>query len=371
MQPFCYYMPTRVIVGRNCLTERGALLKDLGTGALIVTGKSSAKNGALADVLAALAANGQTATVFDRVSPNPTVACVREGVALLKSAGADFVVAVGGGSPMDAAKAIAVLAVQARGDDEIFAGGYGPEGLPMAHVPTTAGTGSEVTPYSILTNEQKQTKTSISSSAMFPRYAFLDGKYMAHLPVASTVNTALDAFSHAVEGLLSRQATPMSDMLAEESLRILYPVLKKTAGELTLEERDALLYASMLAGMTIAQSGTTAVHGMGYPLTYFYGVDHGRANGLLLGATLALCAKKGLPELGRIVSACGAELSEICALLDALLGKREDIPRERLEAFAAGVSEKHLKKSVYEPTAEEVREIYFSSFPVGSALGSC
>ena len=358
---FIYSMPTKVVCGRDCVREQGALFKPLGSSALIVTGKSSAKNGALADVLAALAGNGQTATVFDGVIPNPTVACVRAGVALLKAAGADFVVAIGGGSPMDAAKAIATLAVQERTDEEIFAGGYAPEALPMAHVPTTAGTGSEVTPYSILTNDAGQTKTSITSPAMFPRVAFLDGKYMEHLPAASTVNTALDAFSHAVEGMLSRNATPMSDMLAKESLRILYPLLKKTAGALTLRERDALLYASMLAGMTIAQSGTTAVHGMGYPLTYFYDIDHGRANGLLLGETFRLCERKNVPALPEILSACGDDLNGVCAAMDALLGEREYIPAERLEAFAAGVSEKHLKKSAYEPTKEEVRAVYFAS----------
>ena len=260
-------------------------------------------------------------------------------------------------------KAIATLAVQERTDEEIFAGGYAPEALPMAHVPTTAGTGSEVTPYAILTNDAGQTKTSITSPAMFPRVAFLDGKYTEHLPAASTVNTALDAFSHAVEGMLSRNATPMSDMLAKESLRILYPLLKKTAGTLTLRERDALLYASMLAGMTIAQSGTTAVHGMGYPLTYFYDIDHGRANGLLLGETLRLCERKNVPALPEILSACGDDLNGVCAAMDALLGEREYIPAERLEAFAAGVSEKHLKKSAYEPTKEEVKTIFFSSFP--------
>ncbi len=364
MQSFAYYMPTRVISGRNCVPEHGDQLKALGTHALIVTGKSSALNGALDDMLSALERNGQNVTVFDRITPNPTVASVREGIALLKSAGADFVVAIGGGSPMDAAKAIATLAVQERTDEEIFAGGYAAEALPMAHVPTTAGTGSEVTPYAILTNDAKETKTSITSPAMFPRLAFLDGKYMEHLPVRSTVNTALDAFSHAVEGMLSRNATPLSDALAKESLRILYPLLQKTAGPLTLDERDTLLYASMLAGMTIAQSGTTAVHGMGYALTYFYGIDHGRANGLLLGGALRLCERKSVPALKEILSACSDTLDGICATMDALLGAREDIPREHLLVFAhAAMANKNIKKSAYEPTEEEVRAIYLSAFP--------
>ena len=360
---FTYYMPTEIICGRDCVLSSGERLKELGKSALIVTGKSSARNGALDDMLSALEKNGQNYTVFDRVTPNPTVACIREGIALLKSVNADFVVAIGGGSPMDAAKAIATLAVQERTDEEIFAGGYSATALPMAHVPTTAGTGSEVTQYSIITNDIAETKTSISSPAMFPRLAFLDGKYMAALPRTITVNTAIDAFSHAAESLLSRGSTPLSEMLSRESLKILYPVLKKTAGELTLEDRDKLLYGSALAGMAIAQSGTTAVHGLGYCLTYFCDIDHGRANGLLLGETFRLCEEKHIAALDDICASCGASVGEICELLDVLLEAREDIPQETLLDFAKrSESNKNVKKSVYEPTKEEIKRIYLRSF---------
>ena len=185
---------------------------------------------------------------------------------------------------------------------------------------------------------------------------------MRDLPTMSAVNTAMDAFSHAAEGMLSRNATPMSDMLAKESLHILYPLLLKTRGRTTDEERDALLYASMLAGMTIAQSGTTAVHGMGYCLTYFHGVDHGRANGLLLGETLRLCGEKGVPALGAILSACGDTLEGVCATLDTLLGERENYAEEELRAFARRAAKnKNIKKSSYEPTEAELERIFLAS----------
>ena len=356
-------MPTEVLCGRDCIKGYGARLLELGKHALIVTGKSSAKNGALDDVTFALKANGQEYSVFDRVTPNPTVGCVREGIALLKSEGADFIVAIGGGSPMDAAKAIATLAVQERSDEEIFAGGYKAIALPMAHVPTTAGTGSEVTQYSIITNDLAKTKTSISSPAMFPRLAFLDGKYMEHLPAATTVNTAIDAFSHAAESLLSRYSTPMSEMLSRESLHILYPILARANGELSLEDRDKLLYASALAGMAIAQSGTTAVHGMGYALTYFEHIDHGRANGLLLGETLRLCRRKGVSALNDICLACGTASEEIIKTLDHLLGGREKIKVERLLEYAKrSAGNKNIARSAYEPTEEEVKSIFLRSF---------
>ena len=362
---FTHFVPTEIFFGRGCVREKGGRLKELGTHALIVTGKSSQKNGALADACAALEENGQDFTVFDRVVPNPTLACVREGIALAKSAGADFIVAIGGGSPMDAAKAIAILMKENRTDEEVFAGGYGKDALPMAHLPTTAGTGSEVTQYSILTNDFSKTKTSLSSPALFPKFAFLDGRYTDGLPRAVTVNTALDAFSHAVEGVLSEQSTPVSDALAAESMRRLYPLLRAAAEEKLGEpERDGILYASMLAGMTIAQSGTTLVHGMGYALTYFYGIDHGRANGLLLGETLRLCEKKNLPALRLILSACNEKSAEgICSTLDFCLGAREEIPRDRLEEFAlTAMGNKNRKKSRYAPIDGEVRQIYLRSF---------
>ena len=329
---FGYYMPTRLVLGRNCVTEHAALFAPLGKHALIVTGKSSAFNGALNDVLSALNANGQAATVFDRVTPNPGIPCIREGIALLKSAGADFVVAIGGGSPMDAAKAVALLSVH--------------------------------TPYSILTNDVRQTKTSISSPALFPRVAFLDGKYMAQLSPQVSLNTALDALSHAVESMLSRNAIPMSNMFSEEAIELIVPLLGKAQnGRMTLEERDTLLYASTLAGMAIAQSGTTAVHGMGYALTYFHGIPHGRANALLLGETLRLCEEKKVRALPHILAAFHAPLDGVTSLLDALVGKPEEIGKEELEAYAArAMMNKNIKKSVYEPTFDEVRRIYFQSF---------
>ena len=216
----------------------------------------------------------------------------------------------------------------------------------------------------ILTNDVQETKTSITSPALFPKFAFLDGKYLKNAPRSTLIYPALDAFSHAVEGILSRKGNEISNNFACESLKVLYPILKKMSVTAPIEnDLDALLYASMLAGITIAQSGTTAVHGMGYYLTYFYGIDHGRANALLLGETLKLCKKKDVSLLGKIEDACKESADEICVVLDRLLGKREDIPKDRLLDFAKhSVFNKNIKKSAYEPTPEEIKHIYLRSF---------
>ena len=361
---FTYFMPTKIVSGRDCVLTEAKLFESLGKRALIVTGKSSAKNGALKDVTDALSECRIEYALFDRVLPNPSIDCIREGAMLAKSFRADFVVAIGGGSPMDAAKAIAMLALHgALSDEEIFQGKFLPVALPMAHVPTTAGTGSEVTQYSIITNDLAKTKTSISSPAMFPRIAFLDGKYMQFLPEKITVNTAIDAFSHAAESLLSRASSPMSALAAKEALKVLYPVMKRSDGKLSLQDRDALLLGSTLAGIAIAQSGTTAVHGLGYCLTYFCGIDHGRANGLLIGETFRLCKEKKIEELKAIEEACGERIEEIIEVIDRLLGEREKIGKEKLLDFTKrSVTNKNVKKSVYEPNEGEIERIFLRSF---------
>ena len=301
-----YYMPTRIIAGAHCVFENRSLLKELGDRALIVTGKHSAKaNGSYADVVKALEANGQTHVLYDRVVSNPTVDNAFEAADLARREGCGFIVAIGGGSPLDAAKAAAALALREIKRAEIF-GTVFTAALPIAAVPTTAGTGSDVTPYAILTNDAEQTKTSVSSPALFARLAFLDAAYTAALPRRVTVNTAVDALSHAIEGLLSIRASAPSDLLARESIRLIAECFDDLDRENPGPQvRGKLLYASTLAGMVIANTGTTAVHALGYMLTYFKHIDHGRANGLLLAHYLKFIEEQEGPS-GRLAESLGA-----------------------------------------------------------------
>ncbi len=331
---FQYYVPVRIVSGSDCVKKQKELLCAFGQRALIVTGKSSVRNGALEDVAYALNANGQKFAVFDRVPNNPTVESVEEGARLAKEFCADFIVAVGGGSPMDAAKAVAMRAKQSI-PEGIFAHPIGGDVLPMVHIPTTAGTGSEVTQYSILTNDEKQTKTSISSPALFPKIAFLDGKYMADLPQDITVNTAIDAISHAVEGMLSVRAGALTDALAKESLRAIFSEYRAlSTGNYTIHSRQNLLYGATVAGMVIANTGTSPVHGMGYSLTYFHKIPHGRANGLLLPSFLRICRKKIPERMQEICEAIGSDLEEFSQRIGFLLGERERYPDEVLRDYA-------------------------------------
>ena len=360
---FRYFVPVEIYGGEDCVRKNAAVFARCGSRALIVTGKSSAKNGSLADVAAVLEANGQEYAVFDSVPPNPTVQSVEEGAALARRFGAGFIVAVGGGSPMDAAKAIAGLARQ-QAPEGIFAHKIGADVLPMLHIPTTAGTGSEVTPYAIITNDEKQTKTSISAPSLFPKAAFLDGKYMKDLPQSVTVNTALDAVSHAVEGMLSVRAGALSDALARESLRLLlgeYPSLSK--GEYTALSRQNLLNGAALAGMVIANTGTSPVHGMGYSLTYFHGVAHGRANGLLLPAFLAVCERKIPARMSEICAALGMSVREFTDRVAALLGGRESLTdAERRDYAARAAKNKNVANCLAKFSEADLYEVLCASF---------
>jgi alcohol dehydrogenase class IV len=365
---FTYFMPTRVIMGENCVFQNRLLLKELGAKALIVTGKHSAKtNGSLGDTLQALKANGQSFYVFDQVMSNPTVDCVFDGAAAAKKESCDFVIAIGGGSPMDAAKAAAALAVQDIPKSQVFRGSY-PEALPLAAIPTTAGTGSEVTPYAILTNDEAKTKTSLASPALFPRLALLDAKYLDGLSRAVTINTALDALSHAVEGSLSVRASPLSGALAKESIRAISECFGAISAEHPSREvRRKLLWASTLAGMVIANTGTTAVHAMGYQLTYWKNIDHGRANGLLLGEFLQCCAEKeaALPlrRIEDIISIMGLESPEAFSrMLGSLLGAREKITAAELESYAGkALAAKNMTNCYITPEYQDIVRIYTKS----------
>ncbi len=363
-----FYLPVRIIAGRDGVLQQAALFAETGKHAFIVTGNHSAReNGALADVLQVLKANGQAYTLFDRVMSNPTVACVYEGAKEARECGADFVIAIGGGSPMDAAKSIAWLACQDIPQAEIFT--TVPEGtiLPFLCIPTTAGTGSEVTQYSVLLNDAQKSKSSVASPFLFAKAALLDGKYMRTLPQKSTVHTGLDALSHLVESILSKRATEISKAIAFRGLASFAPYLKRlNSTELTLKDRDILLEASCLGGAAIAQTSTTAVHLMGYPLTYFHQIDHGRANGLLLGAYLTLAEEKAPQAVRDVLDVLGfSAVSKLAEVIAGLLGEKDSISAAEAKEFAAAsIKAPKCQSGIISLTEAEIEAIYRASLNI-------
>ena len=371
-----FYMPTNVVMGEGCVRENAKLFSELGTRALLVTGARSAKVcGAQEDVTAVLAECGIEYQVFDRIMANPLIDVVYEGAEAARRMNADLIISIGGGSPMDAGKAIALLAAQDIKKEALVSGDYGSEILNMIHIPTTSGTGSEVTQYSVLTNEAAQTKMSISSPLLFPKAALLDPRYTMGLGAENTINTAIDAFSHAAEGMLSVRANRITDQLAQDAISTIascFEELKRAAegesgavslgegGALSFEAREKLQYASMIAGIVIAHTGTTAVHSMGYSLTFFKGADHGRANGLLLADFIGLVAGQRPDVTARILEASGMSgADELRALMDELLGERETASEEEIQKYTdIAAKAKNIRNSIVTPTREDIAAIY-------------
>lgn len=290
-----FYMPTRVYQEREAVKNHAWELPAFGKKALIVTGRRSAlANGSYADVTAALDREGIAHVLFSEVEENPSTYTVMKARDLGVSEGVDFVIGIGGGSPMDAAKAIALMIRKADKDMSYL---YSPDGdsqtLPVVAVPTTCGTGSEVTGVSVLTDPDRKLKKSIPHK-IFPALALVDGKYLTDAPISVLANTAFDALTHLVESWLNSKANDFSRMCSDAGLKAWAQSLDVLRGIRRPGEEDFanMMFASTLAGMAIAHTGTTLPHGLSYSLTYFLHVPHGKATAYFTAGYLAEAPKE-------------------------------------------------------------------------------
>ena len=213
-----FFNPVKVISGRGCVGSFD--WRSLGKKCMVVCGERSARlSGALDDLKTALSAAGIAVAVFDKVEQNPSVETCFAAGAAAREFKADFIVGIGGGSPLDAAKAAAYFAANAHLNvDTLYDGECKSSPLPVVAIPTTAGTGSEVTQYAVLTYHKIQNKKTLKTPSIFPVAALLDAEYTVTLPQSVTNATAVDALCHAIEGYLSKSATPVSDALAEKAI---------------------------------------------------------------------------------------------------------------------------------------------------------
>lgn len=319
---FNFLCPTQIFFGLGAISTNKNALSKLGQKALIITGGMSSKiNKSLEDMMTALNSEGIDYKVFDQVEQNPSLSTVYTGTKIATEFDADFIIGIGGGSPLDAAKAVAVLAKNDLSEQDLMAKKWQNNPLPIVAVPTTAGTGSEVTQSAVLTVDWAETKMSISGNELFPTIAFLDPRYTINLPWDITINTAVDALSHSIEGFISNKATVFSDLLALESISIIGQLLKTmNKDNISLSEREELLYASMLAGIVIAQTGTNVIHSLGYPLTYFKNLPHGLANGVLMKGALTFMSAGSPEKVERLIEAMDCiSIADFNQLLTRLL----------------------------------------------------
>ncbi len=280
--------------------------------AMVVTDTGVRRAGLLDPVLAGLQSAGFEITVFDQVVADPPEAVLMSCVAQAREAGADIVVGLGGGSSLDVAKLCAILAVSGQPLAEMYGIGKVTGGrLPLVLVPTTAGTGSEVTNISIITTGET-TKMGVVSPQLYADIALLDGELTVGLPVLHTAATGIDAMVHAIEAYTSKfKKNPLSDALAREALRLLGSNLVAVCSDGSNKDaRQAMLLGATLAGQAFSNAPVAAVHALAYPLGGHYHVPHGLSNALMLGPVLRFNMIAAAPLY--------AELSDI------LLGARPD-----------------------------------------------
>lgn len=279
---FNIYMPVRMISGENCVIKNSAELRNLGKKCLIVTSKTSAKkSGALDDVITALNNEGIEYCIFDEITENPLASTVIKAGERAREFGAEFIIGIGGGSPLDASKAVAICAENPDYDIKgLYARTIPSKALPVALVGTTSGTGSEVTGVSVLTNDEDGMKRSISGADCYGAVSFLDPKYTNSMNYDITVSTALDAFAHAVEGWFAPACGDLPTQYGKMALPLIYNGLKYLyeAKELPDEKMRAdLYYGSIYAGLELNVCGAAFPHTVGYVLTENFGIPHGKA----------------------------------------------------------------------------------------------
>lgn len=364
MDKFKFFMPANTFFGRGCVLANKEGFLSLGSKAMLVTGRTSAKkNGAQKDVTEALDALSIPWILFDEIGENPDIETVERAAKLAVSEKVDFMIGIGGGSPMDAAKAIAVLAANPEKSSDILFTEPNAKAMTVVAIPTTAGTGSEVTQYSIMTLHEKRTKRGIVQQ-VFAEVSFLDPKYMDDLSAEITNNTAVDALSHLIESYLSANSNFMSEKIVELGLSLFkdcMPALK--ARSYTEEVRDKLMLASAFGGVAIAQTSTSIPHCLGYFLTYEKGIPHGRANGLVTQAYLELFPK-GDKKVGQLLQCLGMKnTEEMGVFLNQVLNTSETFTVEEISYYTDRAMENPQKIATFPYQAEkaDIFKIYEKS----------
>lgn len=300
-----YFLPTKLIHGRGAMEQGRDDIAALGGCALIMTGRSSAKrSGALADATSLLTQLGIRYKIFDEIGANPLLSVCERAGRLARGIGADFLLAIGGGSVLDASKAAAIYAANEDiAGEEIYKLSFSHPALPIVAVGITAGTGSEVTPYAVLTVDRTHQKRSITHRDCYPAVAIADASYTMSMDYDGTVSTALDALSHAIEGWFSPRANAITDPMARQAIPLLWQGLRELAGmekgaAIPYSLREKLHTGSLFAGLVLNHCSTGFPHPLGYPLTERFGIPHGKACAAFLPA-LALRGNQVSPLRGR------------------------------------------------------------------------
>lgn len=372
-------MPHAVYSGENALDNITSIIRNDVTKIAVFSDQGIIGAGLLELPLKKLKETGKEYLIFDNLAAEPTYTQVQEVIDEFKKSGADFIMAVGGGSVMDTAKLASVLATDDYGVKELLDNpGMARKCVKTLMIPTTAGTGAEATPNAIVAVPEKELKVGIVNDHMIADYVILDAVMIQRLPRKIAASTGVDALCHAIECFTSNKKNPFSDLYALQAFEMIMKNIEKACDDPeALEEKNKMLLASFYAGVAITASGTTAVHALSYPLGGKYHIPHGVSNAILLTPVMKfnepVCRELFAEVYDRLAPDAGAETEEeksawIVSRMEEIV-KHLNIPTslkefgigdEDLETLvAAGMEVQRLlvnnRKTV---TAEDARRLY-------------
>ncbi|WP_216367944.1 iron-containing alcohol dehydrogenase family protein [Oceanidesulfovibrio marinus] len=380
MSGFIFQIPPRIVFGPGYVQKVGEEAKRFGSTAMVVTGRTATtRSGALDAVVASLEAAGLAVVKFAEVESDPSVAIVEKGAALAREKGVDVLVALGGGSPMDAAKGMAILMTNEGSIAKYEKEQPANAGAPIIAVPTTAGTASEITRFTVITDPEARIKMLITFPGIIPRVAVLDPELTVSMPPAITAATGMDALTHAMEAYISLRGNALTAVQALEAIELIGDnLVRAVMNGADMEARQNMLLGQMLAGFAFSNASVALVHSMSRPLGAHFGIPHGTANAMLLPPVMAFNRPACTDKMARVAMALGEPVEGLSLreaslvaveALDALfmetgLPRRlskfgvteSSIPALAKDALASGSTANNPRV----PTQDEIEGIYAS-----------
>lgn len=303
----CFTCPPVILVGKDALSCGIPYFKSFGNRAFIVTGKHVGKSPMLADLQHVLETAQISSYVYDDITGEPTDTMIESGVLQYKQSGCQFVIGIGGGSPLDAAKAIAAMSVNEGKISDYNGREITGEIPPLVAIPTTSGTGSEATKFTIITDHEKDIKMLLKGDCLIPKLAIVNSDFTVDMPKSVTAATGLDALTHAVEAYSSKKAFSLTDTYAVPAVKRIMkylPVAYENGYD--GKAREEMSLAALEAGICINNSSVTLVHGMSRPIGALFHVPHGMSNAMLLKTCLEFALDGAYDRFADLARAIGA-----------------------------------------------------------------
>jgi len=366
-----FSLPGRTVMGEGALEQSENIIKSFGKKALIVSGKNVTKMGTVKIITDSLEKWEIDYLIFNEITGEPTEVMIEAGVKAYKEGECDFCIAVGGGSPLDSGKAIVAM-TKLEGEISDYMG-QTMEGKfpPLVLIPTTAGTGSEATKFTVITDSKKDIKMLLKGEALLPDLAIIDAKFSLTAPKGVTAATGMDALTHAVEAYTSRKANPLTDTFALSSIKKIFkylPLVYKNGED--KKAREEMAIAAYEAGVCINNSSVTIVHGMSRPIGALFHVPHGISNAMLIKECLSYVLDGSYERFGEIGRAIGAadesksdkeaseafldKLSELCKVCEIPTLKEYGIDKDEFNKFVDKMAQDAMNSGSPSNTIKEV-----------------